>query len=131
MAEKEHLLLRQVNPAWVQNGRISSQTFTPTPKDDRLLSVDDGRLVEPEQSHAHFTGTRGLKSMGVVAVANLEVAEAGLAWRPDPLPDSATHAVIDFSQLVSNGQIKAKASWLAEKARARGWLFQPPAEEPV
>jgi len=35
------LLHRQVNPAFVQSGRVTSQAFKPTPKDQGLLSVYD------------------------------------------------------------------------------------------
>lgn len=122
MLAEEHLLLRQVNPAWVQHGRISSQTFSPTPKDNRLLSVYDGRLIDAQASYAHFT-QRNLRSVGVVAVSTAEVTAASLTWRPDK-EAFEEHAVIDFSELLSNGQIRGKATFLAEKARTRGWFYQ-------
>jgi hypothetical protein len=46
----ETVLLRQVNPRFIQNGRFSSQVFRPTPKDHELLSVDNGDLITPEAS---------------------------------------------------------------------------------
>jgi len=42
------LLLRQINPAFVQLGRVTSQAFRPTPKDHDLLSAYNGDLIEPE-----------------------------------------------------------------------------------
>jgi hypothetical protein len=33
------LLHRQINPSWVQQGRVTSQAFRPTPKDESKLSV--------------------------------------------------------------------------------------------
>ena len=36
------LLLRQIHPGFIQGGRVTSQAFRPTPKDEFLLSVDNG-----------------------------------------------------------------------------------------
>jgi len=33
------LLLRQVHPSFVQDGKITSQVFRPTPKDENKLSM--------------------------------------------------------------------------------------------
>lgn len=124
MTQNEHLLLRQVNPSWIQQGRFSSQTFSPTPKDGRLLSVYDGHLIDAQMSYIHFTTQQRLNSAGVVGLSTNEVCEAELSWRPEP-EAFAEHAVIDFSALPSKNLIKAKASRLAEQARIRGWLYQP------
>ena len=42
------LLLRQIHPSFVQDGRVTSQAFRPTPKDESLLSVYDGDQITPE-----------------------------------------------------------------------------------
>lgn len=124
MADQEQLLHRQVHPAWLQQGRLTSQTFTPTPKDAGLCSVYDGDLVDPQQSFTHYTKVLGQRSVGVVSVTVAEVQAVGLIWRSDPEP-FPEHAVIDFTGLASNNQAKAKGSALAEKARRRGWMYQP------
>ena len=49
------LLLRQVNPSWIKNGRITSQVFKPTPKDAGCLSVYDGDQITAEASWRHYT----------------------------------------------------------------------------
>ena len=41
----ETLLLRQIHPSFVQKGRVTSQAFRPTPKDEHLLSVDNGDKI--------------------------------------------------------------------------------------
>lgn len=125
MTDEHHLLHRQVNPSWVQEGRVSSQAFNPTPKDSGLLSVYDGALMMPEASFHHYTSTLGLKAVGTVSVSEDEVGCVGLNWRPDPEP-FAEHAVIDYTSLGSATKVKAKAQALAERARARGWTYGQP-----
>ena len=51
----ETQLLRQINPSFIKKGRITSQVFSPTPKDKKKLSVYDGDLITPEEAWAHFT----------------------------------------------------------------------------
>lgn len=125
MTDEQHLLHRQVNPSWVQEGRVSSQAFNPTPKDSGLLSVYDGALMSPESSFQHYTGKLGFKAIGTVSVSDGDVSAVGLNWRPDPEP-FPEHAVIDFTTLGSAGKVKAKAQALAERARARGWTYTEP-----
>lgn len=122
MADDKQTLHRQVHPSWVQDGRITSQAFGPTPKDAGLLSVYDGRLIEPEPSFIHYTTVQKLTAIGTVSVTEGEVVATGLPWRPDPEP-FPEHAVIDFTGLSSPGKVKAKAQALAEKARQRGWTY--------
>jgi len=125
MTEETHLLHRQVHPSWVQEGRVSSQAFNPTPKDSGLLSVYDGALMAAEPSFHHYTSVQGLKAVGTVSIATNEVGAVGLTWRPDTVP-FPEHAVIDFTQLGSVGKVKAKAQALAEHARVRGWAYSQP-----
>ncbi len=105
MTNEQHLLHRQVNPSWVQEGRVSSQAFNPTPKDSDLLSVYDGALMTPEASFHHYTTTMGFKAVGTVSVSEDEVGGVGLSWRPDPEPFPA-HAVIDYTALGSASKVK-------------------------
>ena len=62
------LLHRQVNPSWVHLGRVTSQAFKPTPKDNRRLSVYDGDQVTAHRAWSHYTGDLGFTSIGVLAV---------------------------------------------------------------
>ena len=116
------LLLRQVNPAWVQAGRITSQTFRPTPKDESMLSVYDGDRIAPGKAWEHFTGVLGRRSVGVLAVSVPECSAQDLAVRPDPehFPE---HALIDFSRL-DKSEVERKAKHLRAHAEVRGWLHR-------
>lgn len=124
MANEEQSLHRQVHPSWVQDGRITSQAFGPTPKDAGLLSVYDGRQIAAEGSFNHYTSVLKLTAIGTVSVAEREVTEVGLPWRLDPAP-FPEHAVIDFTGLATPKTVKAKAQALAERARQRGWTHKP------
>ncbi len=115
-------LLRQVHPAWVQQGRITSQVFRPTPKDEGKLSVYDGDMISAEKAWGHYTQRLELRSAGVVAVTEGECRDLGLPVLSDPetFPE---HVLVDFSAL-SDKDIKRKAQLLKSAALARGWLFQ-------
>jgi hypothetical protein len=116
------LLLRQIHPSFVQAGRVTSQAFRPTPKDESLLSVYDGDQITAEHSWLHFTSQRDCKSVGVMAVTVDECAAESLPTRPDPKP-FPEHAVIDFTGLANN-QCEKKSKKLRLNAEARGWLYQ-------
>lgn len=118
----ETLLLRQINPSWVQQDRVTSQAFRPTPKDERLLSVYDGDMITPEQSWKHYAEQLGHKSVGVMAVSVIECTEQELSVRNDrePFPE---HAVIDFTDL-GTGQVEKKSKRLRVAAESRGWRFR-------
>lgn len=119
---RDTLLHRQVNPAWVQQGRITSQVFRPTPKDEKQLSVYDGDQITAEKAWSHFTDTLGHASLGVMAVTVSECEGQDLTVRPDPVP-FREHAVIDFSEL-GESQIKRKAKRLKAAAESRDWQFR-------
>ena len=117
----ETLLLRQVNPSFLQNGRVTSQVFRPTPKDQEMLSVDNGDRVTPEQSFFRFTSVPACRSHGVMAVSvkectdcNLPIIEDG-----DPYPE---HCSINFSAN-SKSQTEKHAKVLRSNAEKRGSLF--------
>ncbi len=116
------LLLRQVNPSWIQQGRVTSQAFKPTPKDDFKLSVYDGDLITPLDSWTHFTEMLRLQSVGTLAVTVAECSAQELPARPDTQP-FLEHAVVDFTGLGSS-QIEKKSKKLNALAAGRGWLFQ-------
>jgi hypothetical protein len=124
---EETLLHRQVNPAWVQNGRPSSQTFRPTPKDQFKLSLYDGDQINPEASWHHFTSLinesgRTNESVGVLSLTVLEFATEGLQCVPSP-EIFKEHAHADYADL-TDGQIRKKGQRLLVVAVARGWQYQ-------
>ena len=116
------LLFRQVNPSWVQQGRVTSQVFKPTGKDRNQLSAYDGDLISAEKSWVHYTTGLELQSVGVLAVTLAECQEQQLPVTPDPAryPE---HVLISFSGL-TRGQIEKAAKWLKLRADLRGWQYQ-------
>ena len=119
---RETLLFRQISPSWIKNGRVTSQAFKPTPKDEQKLSVYDGDQITAESAWRHFIN-QGLKSDGVLAVAKFECLDNGLAVSSDSgtFPE---HVLIDFSGLTASG-VKKVAEKLKRHANERGWQFQP------
>jgi hypothetical protein len=118
----ETLLLRQVNPGFIQNNRPSSQVFRPTPKDENKLSVYDGDLITPEQSWKHFTNDLGYRSVGVWAVTVRECRAQSLTAVSSP-EVFEQHAHIDFTGC-STSQAEKKGKKLLAAALVRGWLYQ-------
>lgn len=127
------LLHRQINPAWIKDGRVTTSAFNPSKNHGYLLSVYDGDMITAEAAHAHYTTVLQKQSAGVLAVLKSETDELHLESRPAP-EDFAEHVVVDFNHLVtepekplSNGQREKLAGILRNKAVARGWQFQAPA----
>lgn len=116
------LLYRQIHHNFIQQNRVSSQAFRPTPKDEQKLSVYDGDQIEPAPAYQHYTGKLNLPSVGVMAVTVLECEESGLPTLPDPQP-FPEHALIDFSGYSKN-ETEKKAKLLKAKAEARNWLYR-------
>lgn len=118
----ETQLLRQINPSFVQNGRVTSQAFHPTPKDENKLSVYDGDQIMPQGAWQHFIGTPNCHSVGVMAVSKNQCDEQNIPVIADGVP-FPEHAYLDFSNM-SNGDRKRKAKALSAKALQRDWLFK-------
>jgi hypothetical protein len=89
-------LLRQIHPGFVQDGRVTSQAFRPTPKDEFLLSVDDGDRVSAEASWQRFIANPACKSVGVQAVSLAECTAQELPVIEDGAPHPE-HCSIDFT----------------------------------
>jgi hypothetical protein len=128
-SDETEILLRQVHPSFIQEGRVSSQAFRPTPKDQKKLSVNRSSLIEAREAFIFYTERKKLASAGVWGVSVREVTEiAGLNIEEDPItdpPEDPSHSLIDFSGIDSENKIKPISSKLAEKARTRGSLFSP------
>jgi len=120
-------LLRQVNPSWVQSGRVTSQVFKPTAKDKNRLSVYDGDRITAVAAWGHYTGELAFTSVGVLAVTVEECERLELTAESDPGP-FPKHAVINFDDFPLS-QIEKKAKHLKKAAEARGWQYQAEAEE--
>lgn len=118
----ETLLLRQINSSWIQEGRVTSQAFRPTPKDENHLSVSDGDQISPEAAWQHFVSNPVCHSVGVMAVTVCECEQQDLPVYADGI-GYKEHCSIDFSGLKEK-EIKRKGKVLTVQATARDWLFQ-------
>ena len=115
------ILFRQVHPSFIQAGRITSQVFEPTPKDEGKLSVYDGDQIDAEGSYLHYTLEH--ESSGVMGVSHSECTSLDLDVVADPRP-FPEHVLIDFSKFGKSG-IKKKAKKLKSFALKREWQYQP------
>lgn len=118
----DSLLLRQIHPDFIQNGRVTSQAFKPTPKDEGQLSVYDGEDIEPYPAYEHYTAQLKLSSAGVLAITSKECEKHRLQVVKDGVP-YPEHGYIDFTSL-SESEAKKKAKLLAAAAMSRGWLYK-------
>ncbi len=116
----ETLLYRQIHPSFVQLGRVTSQAFRPTPKDEQKFSVYDGDQISAGDAYDHYTTSLEYSSCGVMGLLCAECETLALPVQPDPEP-FLEHAVIDFAEY-SKKQTEKKAKQLKAKAAARGWL---------
>lgn len=116
------LLHRQINPSWVQSGRVTRQAFKPSAKDSGWLSVYDGDMMTAQEAWTHYTDELGFASIGVLAVTCHECVALELPVTSDPKP-FPTHVVIDFNGC-SNSQVEKKSKRLTVAATDRGWQYQ-------
>ena len=115
------LLLRQIHPGFVQDGRVTFQAFRPTPKDEFCLSVDNGDRLAAEAAWRRFTADPVCASAGVQAVSQSDCAAQALPVIEDGRPHPE-HCSIDFSDF-DKKTIEKKAKLLRAAAATRGWLF--------
>lgn len=134
----ETLLHRQVHKSWVEyttishqaflelvKSKVNSTVFKPTPKDLLKLSVFNGEKFTPKASYDKHISS-GLSSVGVIAVTKGECeALTPLSVTEDNDPFDG-HAYIDFTNVLTKGEIKSMAKELRDKAMLRGWLYEIP-----
>lgn len=116
------LLLRQIHPSFVQDGRVTSQAFRPTPKDEFLLSVDDGDRVNAEACWQRFIASPACNSIGVQAVSLAECTTQELPVIEDGAPHPE-HCSVDFTAF-DKKVIEKKSKLLRAQAETRSWLFR-------
>ena len=116
-------LLRQVHPQFIQHGKVTSQAFTPSQKDNGELSVYDGDRLSPEEAHTHYTNVLKFCSTGVLSITKNDCNDLELVVSRKPLENFDEHVIIDFNGLGKN-QIKRKAKILRNRAEKNGWLYQ-------
>ena len=116
-------LLRQISPAFIHNGDVTSQAFRPTEEHHFNLSLYDGELIEPKASWEHYTSTFKLESVGVMAITAAECTSVGLTAVPSP-EVFAEHCHVDFSGLARRAA-ENKSRLLRDRAVQRNWKFRP------
>lgn len=126
----EERLWRQVNPAFVHDGRVTSQAFSPTPKDSGELSTSRRSVVGAEAAYTHHTVVLGYSSVGVYSVDVREVVEEQLRVIDDSAVDDGEsrppgHAFVDFRSIASIKGHRKIAAKLRDKAEQRGWEYRP------
>lgn len=118
------LLMRQVHPSQMQEGRPASRSFTPNDADGGHLSADDDTFVSPKIAYERYLAAKNLeKAGGTWAVSVGEFAELGLSSYADPLENNSAHVLVDFTTAGNPKQygILGKAAY--SKAILRGRLF--------
>ena len=119
LVDADELLLRQVLPIWIQDGRPASCAFSPNSNDGGHLSTDRGSLITPREAYENYVKSR--KSGGVWAVSVGECSNEALSAYDDALEGNPSHAIVDFSGL-SKGQQQTKGKKLRAHAAQRGCL---------
>ncbi|SLM24888.1 hypothetical protein SAMN04488690_2616 [Stenotrophomonas indicatrix] len=127
LSHVDEIMLRQVLPLWVQEGRPSSAAFSPNSNDEGNLSVDRRTIIDPKLAFEAYL-QRGLKSGGVWGVSVGECHKEGLDCYSDPLDDNAAHALVNFGS-ASRNESRRIGGRLRDKAHSRGCLH--PASDPV
>jgi hypothetical protein len=117
------ILLRQINPNFVQNGRVLSPAFRPTSKDACRLSVSDGSRISPQEAWVRFTKIFGYKSVGVLGVTVSECTSCRLSVAEAPVENQPEHMEINFSSMQSTGDITKASKMLCRYATERNWLY--------
>ena len=117
------MLLRQVHPRWIRENRVTSQAFTPTPKDEGRISVYDGEQISAQASWHHFRNVLGYASAGVVAVQVRECQDCKIPVIPDP-EAFMEHVLLDFAGFSGN-HTKKLAKKLTQCANSRDWQYRP------
>ena len=119
---KDRLLHRNVPKSFIKDREITSQTFTPFPKDDNLLSVYNSSYFDAEGCFNHYTQNNS--SIGVMSVSEQECEESKLPVIDDNIPFKG-HSSIDFRNLKSRREKATAAKELKKYAIKRDWTYQP------
>jgi len=124
--QEAEVLLRQVIPQWIEDGRPSSAAFSPNSGDEGSLSVDRNSIVEPKAAFEAYLARKRM-SGGVWGLSVGECQSEDLKCYEDELPDNGAHALVHFGEASKSAQKRIGAR-LREKAHSRGCLYAPSME---
>ena len=119
----DELLHRNAHPTFIDNGRISSQAFRLTSRDEGRLSIQQNSRAAAAIAYERYTA-RGLQSGGVWSITVAECGQFTLSVYDDPLEDDDSHAITDLIAY-SVSQARKLTNKLASKARERGCQYRP------
>jgi hypothetical protein len=124
LEDESELLWRQVNPGWIDGGRITSQSFKATPKDEGMPSVARSTKLSAQEAFEQY----GFASAGTWAIAVGKVIDCGSRAVDDSATPNAPfgHAYFDMRNL-SRGRQEKIAAKLRDHAQDRGKVFPPSA----
>ncbi len=123
LAASDELLMRQLHPNNIQEGRLWSGAFTPTRADAGHLSADRDTRISPKDAYERYLKAKALtQGGGTWGVSINEFAAIGLDCYADEIPDNDAHTLVDFA---AKGAAKEKSlgKLAAAKASARGRLY--------
>ena len=123
LAASDELLMRQVHPNMMQEGRLWSGAFTPTKVDNGLLSADRDSLISPKDAYERYLKLKALAQAGGswgVSINEFKVID--LVCYSDPIPDNDAHALVDFAAQGA-GKEKGLGKLADARASARGRLY--------
>ncbi|HOY80018.1 MAG TPA: hypothetical protein PLN33_19555 [Hyphomonadaceae bacterium] len=92
----EEVMLRQVHPNFVQEGRPASRAFRPNSDDSGLFSSDRSAIVTPQQAYEAYQH-KDRATGGCWGVTIDEYSALNLDSYSDPLVDNGAHALVDFT----------------------------------
>lgn len=98
LAATDELLMRQVHPNVMQEGRLWSGAFTPTKVDNGLLSTDRDSIISPKDAYERYLKAKALtQAGGSWGVSINEFKAMGLFCYSDPVADNDAHVLVDFA----------------------------------
>lgn len=111
---------RNVHPALISEGIVSSSAFMPTARDEGQLSTARSTKVSAERHYKEFSQS-GHESAGVYAIKTEDIRDEELRWidNESVQPESVYmtgHAYIDYRLYPKDKMRKRKARSLARKA---------------
>lgn len=123
LAASDELLMRQVHPNMMQEGRLWSGAFTPTRADNGLLSADRDSILSPKDAYERYLKLKTMtQAGGTWGVSINEFRAIDLVCYSDPLPDNDAHVLVDYLARGAN-QEKRLGKLAYAKASARGRLY--------
>jgi len=123
LAAPNEILMRQVHPNMMQEGRLWSGAFTPTEADKGLLSADRDSVITPKDAYERYLQAKKLtQAGGTWGVSVGEFKSIGLLCYADELTENKAHALVDYA---ARGAEKRKGlgKLAYAKATARGRLY--------